>query len=160
MSQGSDLAMVDEQWRGYDLRAAAPLFALALLLTVGLLLARLLFSDLTDALITYFLVLILWPALLFISFYRAVTYTYRITNRALVVDRGFLDRPVLPMAYGEMTDIEYGSSGFYSLLNVGWVLVGMSDGRTVKLRSLRDPGSFAAVLRERSTAAKGKTVES
>ena len=149
-----DSAMIDEEWRGYDLRAAAPLFSLALVLTIALLVARLLFSDLIDALITYFIVLILWPVLLFISMYRAITYTYRITDRALLVDRGPLHRPQAPMPYGEMTAIEHGRSWLSSLLDVGWVRVTMADGRRVYLRSLGAPETFAAVLRKRSTAAK------
>lgn len=149
MNSFRDSALVDESWRGYDLRAAAPLLLLALLLSAGLLAGRLYFNELLDAVFTYLLVLVIWPALLFVAVYRAVTYTYRLTDRALLVDRGFLHLPVPPLPYGDIAGIEHGASPLYAMLAVGWVVVTMNDGRVVKLRSLRDPAAFAASLEER-----------
>jgi hypothetical protein len=149
MNSLRDSALIDESWRGYDLRAAVPLLVLAALLTAALLASRFYFNEFLDAILTYFLVLVIWPALLFVAVYRAVTYTYRLTDRALLVDRGFLHLPVPPLAYGAIARIEHGASPIYSMLGVGWVVVTMNDGLKVKLRSLRGPAAFAASLEER-----------
>lgn len=156
-TRAPDSAMVDEQWRGCDLRGAAPLFALALLLTFSLLVTRLLFNELLDALIAYLIVLVLWPTLLFVAVYRAVTYTFRITDRALVVDRGFLHGPILPLPYAGIAKVEHGDNWIHALLNIGWVRATMADGRSVKMPSLRDPAGFAALLRARAAAAAEKS---
>lgn len=149
MNPARDSAFADELWRGYDLRAAVPMLVLAGLLTVALLVSRLAFNDFLDAILTYVLVLVIWPVLLFVAVYRAVTYTYRITDRALLVDRGFLNRPITPLAYSEMTQVEHGGHPVHTWLGIGWVRVSMADGRVVRLPALRDPAAFAAVLRER-----------
>ncbi|MFO0803818.1 MAG: PH domain-containing protein [Gemmataceae bacterium] len=149
MNSAPDPAFVDQSWRGYDPRAAAPLLLLAAALTAALLASRFLFNEFLSAVLTYLLVLGLWPALLFVAAYRSVTYTYRLTDRALLVDRGFLHHPVPPLTYDGIAKVEHGASPVYSWLRVGWVRVSMNDGREVKLRSLRDPAAFAASLEER-----------
>lgn len=149
MNSAPDPALVDQAWRGYDPRAAVPLLLLAAAITAALLAGRFLFNEFLSAVLTYLLVLVIWPALLFVAAYRSVTYTYRLTDRALLVDRGFLHRPVPPLPYGDIAKIEHGASPVYSWLGVGWVVVSMSDGREVKLRSLRNPRDFAAALEER-----------
>ena len=154
MQTEDDSAMIDEQWRGYDLRAAVPMFALAALLTAALLASRIFFNDFIDALIAYLLVLVLWPALLCVAVYRAVTFTYRVTDRALLVDRGFLSRPEPPLPYRELTGVESGGNLFHSWLGIGWVHVTATGGRTVKLPAIRDPAAFAKRLRERMRLSK------
>jgi uncharacterized membrane protein YdbT with pleckstrin-like domain len=150
-----DPAMVDQQWRGYDLRAAVPAFALASVLTVAIMASRFYEDDLGNAVFTYAIVLILWPALLFVAVYRSVTYTYRITDRALLVDRGFLHRPIPPLHYADISSVEHGASWFYSWLRIGWVHVTAVGRKTVRMPSLRDPAAFAKLLSERIEAAKG-----
>ena len=146
-------AFRDEQWRGYDLRATIPWLVLAGLLTAGLLAGRVFFSDLPDAILTVILVLILWPALLFVGCYRAITYTYRVTDRALLVDRGFLHRPVPPIPYREIAVVDHGGNWIYSRLNIGWVRVRTTHGRSVRMPPLREPAAFAQLLRARAKPA-------
>lgn len=149
MNSTDDGAMVDEQWRGYDLRAALPLVAVAFLLTVALLAGRWVFDDFIDGLVPYFIVLVIWPAFLGIGLYRSITYTYRLTDKALVVDLGFMHPPVPPLWFRDLAGVEHGANPVHALFGIGWVLATARDGRTVKLKALRDPAAFAAILRER-----------
>ena len=142
-------AMADRTWRGYDLRAAIPLFALALASTVVLLAGRWYMGDIVAQIVPYLLVLAVWPLLLGLALYRAVTYTYRITDRALLVDRGFRNRPEPVIWFAEVLQVTHGASWMYRQLDVGWVGVTVSDGRTLKLTAVRNPAAFAAMLRER-----------
>ncbi len=151
-TKSPDPAMIDEQWSGYDFRAAIPIFVFAILLTLALLAGRLFFNDLTDALVTFVIVLVLWPALLFVAIYRSVTYTYRITNSALLVDLGFLDSPMLPFRYAEIAKVEHGASWLSARLDIGWVRITTADGRIVKLLALRAPAAFADQIRQRIAA--------
>ena len=144
-------ALQDLAWRGFDLRAAIPITALAIVLSAVLLAGRWYLDDLADAIITYFLVLALWPALLSLTLYRAITYTYRITDRALLVDRGFFNRPEAPIWFNELRRVEIGARWIDRMLGIGWVSVSTS-GRTLHLRAIRDPHGFAAMLRERMKA--------
>ena len=144
-------ALQDLAWRGFDLRAAVPLTALAIILSTTLLAGRWYVDGLSDALITYFLVLALWPALLGHTIYRTITYTYRITDRALLVDRGSLHRHEAPVWFKELLRVETGAGWVDRMLGIGWVSVSTA-GRTLHLRAIRDPHGFAAMLRERMKA--------
>lgn len=147
--QFEDSAVVDQQWRGYDLRAAIPLVCLALVLTIALLAGRWWLDEFVEALVPYVIVLILWPAILGHGFYRSITYTYRLTDQALIVDLGFRNPPVPPIRFSELIGVEYGASRIHSLLGIGWVEAVARDERRIRLKALRDPAEFAALLRER-----------
>jgi len=153
-SRTSDGAMVDEQWRGYDLRAALPLVILAVLLSIALLAGRWVFDDFIDGLVPYLIVLGIWPALLGLALYRAITYTYHLTDKALLVDFGPLHRPVPPVWFPELANVESGANWLHSRLGIGWVRITGGDGRTVRLPAVRDAAAFAALLQSRRLAAK------
>jgi len=142
-----DAAMVDEQWRGYDSRAALPFVALAALVTVALLGGRWIFNETLHGILPYAIVLLIWPALLGTWLYRSITYTYRITDRALLVDLGFRHPPIPPIAFQDLASVEHGANWVHAALHIGWVRATARDGRTVKLKSIRDPAAFAGLLR-------------
>lgn len=141
-----DLAFIDRSWRGYDFRAAAPRVLIALAASILLLAGRWYLDDYSAALVPYIIVLVLWPALLGVAFYRAITYTYRITDRALLVDRGFRNPPEPPVEFADIARVETGAHGLGRLLGVGWIAVRLRDGRTIKLKGLRHPEEFARSL--------------
>src|SRR6185437_9892802 len=67
-------------------------------------------DDYTAAIVPYVIVLVLWPGLLAAPLYRAITYTYRITDRALFVDRGFLNPPQPVVSFKEIAGVEHGAN--------------------------------------------------
>ena len=157
-----DAALAEFIWRGFEPRAALPMLVVAASASAALLAGRWYLDDLAAALVTYLLVLALWPTLLGLTLYRAITYTYRITDRALLVDRGFLNRPVAPIWLKDITDVRTGSNWLNRWLDVGWLTVQTAEGRRIKLRALRNPAAFAALLEERigklkSNASEAKT---
>ena len=85
----------DRGWRGYDPRAAVPAAAAAVALSAALLAGRWAVADavttLPDRLTTlavYASVLAVWPVVLGLAVYRAVVRTYRLTDRAVLIDWG------------------------------------------------------------------------
>ena len=93
-----DRALTDLGWWGYDPRAAVPHVMVAAAVSAALLAGRWYFEMPGGALAVYALVLAVWPGLLGVALYRAVTYTYRLTDRALLVDWG-LAFPAEPPAW-------------------------------------------------------------
>jgi|GEM_PF-3048343 len=141
-----DESFVDRSWRGYDLRAAAPRFLLALALSALLLAGRWSFDNYTAAIVPYVIVLALWPGLLAAPLYRAITYTYRITDRALLVDRGFLNPPQPVIGFKEITSAHHRANWLDRRLGIGWVAVHCANGKNCKLSGLRHPAEFEADL--------------
>jgi uncharacterized membrane protein YdbT with pleckstrin-like domain len=158
----ADPALTDRGWRGYDPRAAAPQVAAATVASAVLLAGRWELGDLSafanraGALVVYAVVLAVWPGLLAVALYRAVTYTYRLTDRALLVDRGFMARPEPPVWLADVTGVVSGAGWVGQRLGVGWVRVATADGRAVRLTGVRDPGAYAIQLREAVEKAKGQ----
>jgi uncharacterized membrane protein YdbT with pleckstrin-like domain len=154
--------LTDLSWRGYDPRAAVPQLAVAAAASAALLSGRWYLEELSEladragALAVYALVLAVWPGLLAVVLYRTVTFTYRLTDRALLLDRGSLFRPEPPVWLADVTAVTAGASWLGRRLGVGWVRVA-TDGRTVRLTGVRDPGAFAVAVRAAvETAREGK----
>lgn len=154
----TDGAMGDRAWRGYDLRAGAPWAAGAGAATAGLMAARWLLPDVPPpvGVFGFFGAAgAVWLAVLARVGYRAVTHTYRLTDRALLIDRGFLDRMTPPVWLSEVTGVAWGHGVVGRWLGVGWVRVGVPGGRRVPvLTGVRDPAAFAAAVREAVAAAR------
>src|SRR5437867_3198330 len=98
-----DPAQQDLAWVGYHPRAAAPTVALAAAASLLVWTGRWYLDDLSDltdrvgALALFALAWAVWPALAAVFLYRAVTYTYRLTDRSVLADFGFLARPIPPV---------------------------------------------------------------
>lgn len=147
-----DLAMADRAWRGYDPRAMVPGLTLAAAASIVLLSGRWYLEDLSGladragALAVFGMALAVWPGLLAVLLYRAVTYTYRLTDRAVLIDRGPLARPEPPVRLAELTGVTAGAGWLGRRLGVGWVTLA-AGGRTVRLTGVRCPGAFAEQIR-------------
>jgi len=141
-------ALADRAWRGYDPRAAVPLIVLAAAVSAMLLAGRWYLDDLTAAVVPYAIVLAVWPTLLGLAFYRAITYTYRLTDRALLVDRGFLNRHEPPIWFKDVMKVETGSQWTGTLLGIGWIKVTTTAGRETTLTAIRHPEAFAKQLND------------
>jgi hypothetical protein len=150
----ADRALLDRAWRGYDPRAAFPAVAAAAVASAVLLYGRWALPDLSDfaeragALAVYAMVLAVWPGLLGLLLYRAVTYTYRLTDRAVLIDRGPLNRPELPVWLAELAGVEVVAGWLGRQLGVGWVVLRESGGRVIVLTGVRHPAEFAAAVRD------------
>jgi hypothetical protein len=159
-AQSKDPAQTDCAWVGYHPRAAVPALAVAgvaslLIWTGRWYLAPL--SELTDWLgswVIFAMAWCVWPALVTVYVYRAVTYTYRMTNRALLVDFGFWHSPVPPVWLSEITEVRVGTGWLSRLLGVGWVEV-KTMSRVERLVGVRNPNSFAAQIRAAREGARG-----
>jgi membrane protein YdbS with pleckstrin-like domain len=147
-----DPAQRDLAWVGYHPRAIAPAAALAAVASLVVWTGRWYLDDLSEladrvgALALFALAWGVWPALAAVFLYRTVTYTYRLTDRAVLVDFGFLARPVPPVPLAEVTAVVAGGGWVWRWFGVGWVEVRTAD-RAVRLPGIRRPAGFAQQIR-------------
>jgi membrane protein YdbS with pleckstrin-like domain len=156
-----DAAQADLDWRGYHPRAAVPAFALATVASVALLVGRWWLADPSDftdraiALAFYAMTLAVWPVLLSTLVYRMVTYTYRLTDRAVLVDWGFRHLPEAPVKLAGLRGVAVQVGRLGRRFGVGRVILHAADERMVTLKGVRAPETFAMAIRE--AAAKWKS---
>ena len=156
----ADGALVDRAWRGYDPRAGFPAVVAAAAASAALLYGRWAlpglseFADRAGALAVYAMVLAVWPGLLAVLLYRAVTYTYRLTDRAVLIDRGPLNRPEPPVWLADLAGVGVGVGWLGRQLRVGRVVLREAGGREVTLTGVRHPTGFAAAVREAAAKVK------
>jgi hypothetical protein len=147
-----DPAQTDLVWTGYHPRALAPTIGLAAVASLIVWTGLWFFEDLTDladrlgSLVIFALAWGVWPALAAVFLYRTVTYMYRLTDRALLVDFGFVARPVPPLELNEITAVVIGSGWFLRRLGVGWIEVRTSV-RSIRLPGIREPQLFVVAIR-------------
>jgi uncharacterized membrane protein YdbT with pleckstrin-like domain len=155
----ADPAQRDLAWLGYHPFALAPAFVLAVVASLILWTGRWYLSQLSDLAnrvgtpATFAMAWGVWPALLFLFLYRSVTYTYRLTDRAVLVEFGFLARPVHPIQLADVTAVATGGSWLARRSGVGWVEVRTPD-RAVRLTGVRKASGFAIAIREAVEKAK------
>jgi hypothetical protein len=152
MSERTDArALADRGWWGYDPRAMCPVVAAAAAASAVFLYGRWNLEGLSwlaeraGALAVFGLAVAVWPGLVAVILYRAVTYTYRLTDRAVLIDRGFLASPEPPVWLAELTNVESGAEW----LGVGWVEL-TAGGRVVRLTGVRHPEAVAEAIRAAS----------
>lgn len=145
MTQSSDdPSQRDIAWVGYHPRAAAPSFAVAAVATVLVLSGRWYPAGLSQragAWAVFALAWAVWPGLVIIFLYRTVTFTYRLTDRALLVDYGFFSYPVSPIPLCDITGIRTGGGWLTRAIGVGCVEVQTKD-RSFRLTGVRCPDAF------------------
>lgn len=147
-----DRALADRVWWGYDPRAMLPAAAVAAAASAVVLVGRWYLEDLSwladraGALAVFGLAAAVWPGLVALLLYRCVTYTYRLTDRAVLIDRGFLSRPEAPVWLAEVTRIDARSGWLGRRLGVGWVKLTAGD-RVVRLTGVRHPVRVAGAIR-------------
>jgi hypothetical protein len=150
--QPGDPAQQDLLWTGYHPRAALPAFATAAVLTAVVLSGRWYLVGLSElaeragAWAVFALAWAVWPALVIVFLYRTVFYSYRLTDRMLLADFGFLFYPVTPVPLTDVQTVTYGGAWPAKLLGVGWVEVGVGDA-AIRMKGVRDPKGFAQKIR-------------
>jgi membrane protein YdbS with pleckstrin-like domain len=150
--QGDDPALEDLAWVGYHPRAMLPAVGGAALLTVLLHGARLALEDglaLAESIgefTVYILNWAIWLGVAAVFLYRCITYTYRLTDRALLVDFGFTHPAIAPIPLCDVVGITTGSGTLGRWLGIGWVEVRTAD-RTIRLPGIRKPQLFAEKIR-------------
>jgi hypothetical protein len=155
----SDPAQRDLLWTGYHPRAMAPAIGLAISASLLVWTGRWYLQDLSDfadrvgTLVVFVLAWAVWPALVAIFLYRTVTYTYRLTDRALVIDFGFLASPIHSVALVDVTAVVTCRGWFARRFGVGWVEVRARD-QAIRLRGVRKPELFALAIRGAVAKAK------
>lgn len=148
-----DAAMVDRAWRGYDPRAGFPTAAAAAFASVILLAGRWAFdvhsrfTEQAGALAIYAMALAVWPGLLTTLIYRTITYTYRITDRAVLIDWGFRNLPEPAVGYSDLTGVSVETHWIGRRLGFGQVTLTAKDGRVVVLQGVANPTAFADAIR-------------
>ena len=156
-----DPARTDRLWTGYHPRAAVPALVSVAVASLVVWTGRWYLPDLSEmtnrlgALAVFALAWCVWPAVGAVYLYRAVTYTYRVTDRAVLIDFGFWHRPVPPVWLREVAAVRTGAGRLHALLGVGWVEVRTAD-RAVRLVGVRHPEALAEVIRK-AVAAAGRS---
>lgn len=151
-SRSDDPALKDVAWLGYDPRAMAPVVVAAAVVTVLIHWARWALEDASvliervGGLAVFALNWVIWLSVAAVFLYRTVTYTYRLTDRALLVDFGFVFPPVAPVVLAEVVSVASGSNRLRRWLGVGWVEVRTAD-RAVRMIGIRKPLLFAEKIR-------------
>jgi membrane protein YdbS with pleckstrin-like domain len=87
-----------------------------------------------------------WPAMAAVFLYRTVTYTYRLTDRAVLIDYGFWYASVPPVWLAEVVGVQVRAGWLNRLLGVGAVELRTAD-RAVLLEGVRHPEAFAEQIR-------------
>jgi PH (Pleckstrin Homology) domain-containing protein len=158
----TDPSQSDLAWAGYHPRAMVPAIALAAITSLAVWTGRWYLDDLSDLAerigtpVLFALFWGVWLAVTAVFLYRTVTYTYRLTNRALLIDFGFL-APLAPaVMLTEVTDVVTGGNWVSRLFGVGWIEVRTPE-RATRLRGVRKPELFAVVIRD--AVAKAREVK-
>jgi uncharacterized membrane protein YdbT with pleckstrin-like domain len=162
MSAGAataDPSQHDLAWVGYHPRAAAPAIAFAVIANVLVLSGRWYLDGLSEladrvgALAVYALAWAVWPGLAAVFLYRTIMYTYRLTDRAVLVDFGLFSRPVQPIALVDAVAVEVDTRGMASWVGVGWVEVRTKE-RSIRMTGVRHPEAFAQRIRAAMAASR------
>ncbi|MBN9121059.1 MAG: PH domain-containing protein [Planctomycetes bacterium] len=159
--RADDPAQADRAWAGYHPRAAIPTAAVAAVASLVVWTGRWYLDDLSEladrvgALAVFALAWCVWPALLTAYLYRTVTYSYRLTDKAVLVDFGFWHAPVPPVWLEEITEVRAGAAWLDRPLGVGWVEL-CAAGRTVRLLGVLRPDELAEQIRAAAAARRNR----
>lgn len=154
-----DPAQADRAWAGYHPRAAIPAFVLAGIASLLVWTGRWYLDDLSDladrigGLALFALAWCVWPALIAVYLYRTVTYTYRLTDRAVLIDFGFWHNPVPPVRLEEITEVRVATGRRKRWLGVGWIEVRTAD-RVARLVGVRHADHLAEQIRVAASTAR------
>jgi membrane protein YdbS with pleckstrin-like domain len=153
MAEVSDPAYRDYGWYGYDPRAMAVVITTTAVISWGVWLGRWYFEDLSGlanhlgALAVFVLAWGVWPWLAAVFFYRTVTYTYRLTDRAVLVDFGFWHPYQPPLPLSDIRQVVIRRGVFGRFLGIGTVEIRTASRRLV-LPGVRHPDAFVQRLQQ------------
>jgi membrane protein YdbS with pleckstrin-like domain len=151
MAETFEPAHRDCGWYGYDPRALAVVITTTAVISWGVWLGRWYFEDLSGlanhlgALAVFALAWGVWPLLAALLFYRTVTYTYRLTDRAVVVDFGFWHPYQPPLPLNEIRQVVVRRGAFGRFLGIGTVEIHTASRRLI-LPGVRHPDTFVQRL--------------
>jgi membrane protein YdbS with pleckstrin-like domain len=157
-----DPSQHDRQWLGYHPRAMAPAVTLTAVASLVVWTANWYLDDFSDfaervgSWAVFAMAWAVWPALIAVFLYRTVLIMYRRTDRTLVVEFGFLYRPVAAIPLKDVTAVVVGGGWLARRLGVGWVEVQLPE-RRVRMTGVRRPLLLAEKLREAVAALRGNT---
>jgi membrane protein YdbS with pleckstrin-like domain len=157
----ADPSHSDLAWRGYSSWAMLPSFVVCGALSAALLLSRWVFDDVRNfddevgSLVVFAVVLAIWLAQLFRWIYRGTTYTYRLTPRALFIDRGFLYNAEPSIDLLRIAKIDWGAHWLGRYSGVGWISIHTDDGGKRTLPGILRPAAFAEEIQAAMHKAKG-----
>lgn len=156
-SDAGDPAITDRAWTGYHPLAMAPLVAVAACLSLLMWTGQWYLDGISvlaaeiGGWATFAVAWGVWPALLVLLLYRTVTYTYRVTDRAVFADFGPLFRPVAPLPLADLGTVAVSAGWLARRVGVGVVEL-RAGGRVVRLKGVRHPAALAARLRAAARA--------
>jgi uncharacterized membrane protein YdbT with pleckstrin-like domain len=156
--QLADPSLKDLAWAGYHPRAMIPAAVLAgsisLLLWTGKWFLEPLMglNNRLGSFVVFAIAWGVWPGLIAVFLVRTVTRTYRLTDRALLIDLGYLTKPIPPISLHDIHEIKTGGNWLSRLLGVGEIEVRTGD-RVIRLTGVRHPIAFAKQIQHaRNTA--------
>jgi len=144
---------MDRIWRGYDIRALIPAAGIAGGISLILLVERWIsvelstFAEGRGIALIYIPMAIIWTVLIAVGLYRSVTYTYRLTDRAVLIDRGFRWRPSPLIPLESIAEVSSALDFFGRRFDVGRVIILTSSGSRTELTGVRGPAAFAVEIR-------------
>ena len=153
MSELHGHALVDRAWRGYHLRATIPWFVFGIGVDIFVLVGRWYLDDLPDtahrvaAIGAYVAALVGSSLLVAALLYRTIHYTYRLTDRALLIDKGFLSQYLPPIWLNEIATVKARTNWVERQLGVGRVYVTTEAGQSIRMTGVREPEEFASMIR-------------
>ncbi len=155
----NDPAQADIAWEGYHPRALMPVAVALAVVSLVMWTGRWYWEDLSafadrvGTLALFALSWCVWPVFAVVFLYRTITFSYRLTDRALHVDFGFRARPVPALWLKDVIRVRAGAGFWGRLLNTGWIEVSTAT-QTVRLRGVHAAPQFAARIREAITTAQ------
>jgi uncharacterized membrane protein YdbT with pleckstrin-like domain len=156
-------ALVDRAWRGYNVRAAIPWLCFGVAVDIFVLVGRWSLDDLSSsahriaAIGAYVAALVGSSLLVTALLYRAVTYTYRLTDRAVLIDKGYFSLYQPPIWLDEIAEVATRASWIGERLGIGRVFITTAAGQTIRMTGVRDPQEFARLIREEIVRHRGES---
>lgn len=135
--------------RGYSAWAMLPSFFLCALLSVLFLLSGWLFKEVrglgenTGSWVLFVVTGIFWALQILRWLYRGASYAYVLTEKRLLVDRGFRWLPTPPIELAEVSRVRWGMHHLSRPFHVGWIAFTTRSGREEVLDGILNPREFA-----------------
>lgn len=158
-------SLEDRAWRGYDARATIPWILFGVGVDTFVLVGRWYLDELSGtvhraAVIGAYVTALVGSLLLVAALlYRTVSYTYRLTDRALLIDKGYFSRYAAPIWLDDIAEVKTRSSWIGRHLGYGRVSVIVAAGTTVSMSGVRDPEEFARMIQEERARMKAAKKE-
>jgi uncharacterized membrane protein YdbT with pleckstrin-like domain len=153
-----DPAEREQAWRGYSGWAMLPSFVICLLISLALLTGGWFFEDIRGfgdehgSYLFFVIVWIIWFVQIARWIYRGSTFCYRLTDKHLLIDRGFLHLPIAPIPLREIALVQWGSNVVYRLFSLGWVTVHLKNGTRQQMSGVHEPEPFAKLIQTQMRA--------